>query len=143
MKKKSGRLTEIWKNYPSKKWDYSSVKYLWEKFREIGSMDKWHGSGRPRTVSTEENTSLLEELVYSQEERPYTHLAAKKIAEQIGISRSSIRRIVKKGNFKQFKRLKTPQMNKESRNRRENGAGSLRERFESNICMIEKNGLAR
>ena len=29
-------------------------------------------------------------------------------------------------------------MNKESRNRRENGAGSLRERFESNICMIEK-----
>ena len=40
--------------------------------------------------------------------------------------------------FKQFKRLKTPQMSEETQNRRENRAGPLRERSESNMRMIEK-----
>ena len=79
-----------------KKYDYSSVKRLLKKFRETGSMDRGHGSGRPRTVSTGENMDLIEELVCSQETRSHTHLAPRKITEQTGISRSSIRRMVKK-----------------------------------------------
>ena len=50
---------KIWKNHPSKKWDYYSVKRLMKKFRETGSMDRGHGSGRPRTVSTEEEDIAL------------------------------------------------------------------------------------
>ena len=45
---------------------------------------------------------------------------------------------MKKRNLKQFKRFKTLQMSERTRNRRETLAGSLRVRFESNICMIEK-----
>ena len=86
---------KIWKNHPSKKWCYSSIKRILQKFRETGSMKRKHGSGRPTTVSTEENMDLIEELICSQEE-PHSHLAPRKIAEKTGISRSSIRRMVKK-----------------------------------------------
>ena len=90
---------KILKNHPSKNWDYSSVKCLLKKFGEAGSMDIRHGSWWPRTVSTEGNMDLIEELVCTQEERPHIHLAPRKTAEQTGISRYSIRRIVKKRNL--------------------------------------------
>ena len=77
-----------------------------KKFRESSSMDRRHGSGQPRTVSTEKDKDLIEELVCSKEEPPHTHLAPRKIAEQTGINLSSIRRMVKKRNLKQFKTWK-------------------------------------
>ena len=46
--------------------------------------------------------------------------------------------MVKKRNLKQFKRLKTPQVSERTQNRGESNVVSLRERFESNISMIEK-----
>ena len=55
-------------------------------------MNRKEGSGRPRSVTTEENTDLIEELICSPEEAPpHTHLAPRKIAAPTGISRSSIR----------------------------------------------------
>ena len=95
-KEKSWSTYKIGKNHPSKKWDYSSVKHLLEKFRDTGSMGRRHGSGRPRTVSTEENIDLIEEWICSQEERPHTHLTPRKIAEQTGSSWSSIWGMVRK-----------------------------------------------
>ena len=85
-------------------------------------MDRRQGSGQPRIFSTEENMDLIEELVCSQKERPHTHLAPRKLAEQRRISRSSIRRMVEKRNLKQFKRLKTSQMSKETRNKKNHTA---------------------
>ena len=49
-----------------------------------------------------------------------------------------LKRMVKKTNLKQFTHLKTPQMSERIWNRRETHAGSLREKLESNICMIKK-----
>ena len=46
-----------------------------------------YGSRRPTTVSPEENMDLIEQWVCSQEERPHTHLAPRRIAEQTRISR--------------------------------------------------------
>ena len=69
---------------------------------------------------------------------PHTHLTSRKSAKQTGIRRSSIRRMVKKRNLKQFKRLKTSQMSEGTRNKKETRVGSLIERFESTIHMIEK-----
>ena len=85
---------------------------------DSGTMNRKEGSGQPRSVTTEENTDLIEELICSQEEAPHTHLAPRKIAEQTGISRSSIRRMIKRRNFRQFKRVKTPEMIGGCRNRR-------------------------
>ena len=80
----------------SKEWNYTSVKHLLKIFREIGSMDRRHGSGQPRTISLKGNLDLVEELVCSQEELHHAHLPPRKIVKQTGISQSSIQRKVKK-----------------------------------------------
>ena len=80
-------------------------------------MVRGYGSGRLWTVSKKENMDWIEQLVCSQEERPHTHLAT---------------------NRSQSKCLKKPHISEGTQNRRETRAGSLRERFESDIRMIEK-----
>ena len=54
-------------------------------------MNRKEGSDRARSV-TKKNTDLIGELIFSQKDAPHTHLAPYKIADQTGISRSSIRR---------------------------------------------------
>ena len=102
---------KTWKNQSLKNWTYTSVKRLLKRFKDSDTMNRKEGSGRPRSVTTEENTDLIEELICSQEEAPHTYLAPRKIAKQTGISRSSIRRMIKRRKFCQFKRVKTPEMN--------------------------------
>ena len=58
----------------------------------------------------EDNSSLIE-LIFSQEEAPHTPLPPRKIAKQTEISLSSIRRMIKRRNFSQLKRVKIPEMN--------------------------------
>ena len=102
---------KTWKDHSSKNWIYTSVKRLLKRFKDSGIMNRKEGSDRPRSVTTEENTDLVEELICSQEEAPHTHLTSRKIAKQTGISGSSIRRMIKRRNFRHFKRVKTPKMN--------------------------------
>ena len=109
-----------------------------KRFKDSGTMNRKEGSGQPRSVTTEENTDLIEELICSQEEAPHTHQAPCKIAKQTGISRPSIRRIIKRRNFHQFKKVKTPEINGRCRNRRFARAIALAEKFECNTCMIDK-----
>ena len=99
-------------------------------------MNRKEGYGRPRLVTTEENTNLNEELICSQEEAPHVHLAPRKIPEQTGICRLSIRGMTKRRNFHQFKRVKTCEMNDWCRNRRYACVIALAEKFERNTCMI-------
>ena len=114
-----------------------------KRFKDSGTLNRKEGSGQPRSVTTKENTNLIEKLICSQEEAPYTHLGPRKIAEETGISSSSIRRIIKKRKFCQFKRVKTPEMNDGCCNRRYARAIALAEKFERNTGMIEKNSMAR
>ena len=101
-------------------------------------MNRKEGYGRPRLATTEENTNLNEELVCSQEEAPHAHLAPRKIPEQTGISRLSIRGMIKRRNFHQFKRVKPCEMNDWCRNRRYAYVIALAEKFERNTRMIGK-----
>ena len=50
-----------------------------KRFKDSGTMNRKEGSGRPRSVTTEANVNLIEEL--TQVETPHTHLAPRKIAE--------------------------------------------------------------
>ena len=104
-----------------------------KRFKDSNTMNRKEGSGRARSVA-KKNTDLIEELIFSQEEAPHIHLAPREIAEQTGISRSSIRR----RNFRQFKRVKTPEINDGCRNRRYARAIGLAKTFERNNRMIEK-----
>ena len=81
-------------------------------------MKRRTASGRPITVTTEENAELVEVLICSQEDFPGTHKSPREIARNIGISRSSVRRLVKRRKINQFKRMKTPHLNNGTRDRR-------------------------
>ena len=129
---------QIWKRHHQKKWDYSSVNRLLNRYQRTGSIDRVKGSGRPKNVATEENGELVEDLICSQEDEPHTHQAPRKIESTTGIARSSVRRIVKNRGINQFKRVKTPQMNNATRARRTSRARALAERYEKNSRMIEK-----
>ena len=53
----------------------------------------------------------------SQEDEPHSHLARRQNEESEGISRSSVVRIVRDKEINNFKRSKTPAMNKGTRKR--------------------------
>ena len=59
-------------------------------------MKRRTGSGRPITVTTDENAELIEELICLQEDFPGTHKSPREITRNVGISRSLVRRLVKR-----------------------------------------------
>ena len=128
---------KIWKDHKAKGWHLRSVQRLVNRLKSTGTLARKEGSGRPVTATTEENGDLVEQLVCSQEE-PGTHKSPQEIAPLIGISRSSVKRLVKSRGLRQFKRLKTPRMSETTRERRTIRAGKLADRFERNPRLIEK-----
>ena len=61
---------------------------------------------------------VSKDLICSQEESPGIHMSPREIEKPTGISRSSMRRMVKRKGLKQFKRLKTQRMSEGTRERR-------------------------
>ena len=92
-------------------------------------MKRRPGSGRPRSAITPENEEIVEQLICSQEESPGSHMSPREIERHTGIKRSSIVRMVKKNDWKQYKRIKTPRMSEGTKKRRTERAGALAERF--------------
>ena len=58
-------------------------------------MDRIASSGRRRTITTEENENLIENLIYSQEDNPGSNMSPREVEKQVGISRTSVRRMLK------------------------------------------------
>ena len=85
----------ICSEYHQKKWSVSSVRDLLRKIDKTGSVERKPGNGRPRSVRTQRNISRVSELICSQEDNPGTSKSPRDIEKVTGISRSSVRRIVK------------------------------------------------
>ena len=117
---------KIWKKHPSFKFSRMVVHNLIKKIKETGSTEHRKGSGQSVTTTTEENASIFEELVSSQEDAPGTHNSIRQ--SHLGYQ-SSVHRLVKKKNLHCCKRLKTPHMNSAYRKRRFEYAGKLLQRF--------------
>ena len=128
----------IFKEHESKKWVLSSVQHLLKRFKEDGSMKRRTGSGRPITVTTDENAELVEELICSQEDFPVAHKSPREIARNVDINRSSARRFVKRRKINQYKRMEIAHMNNGTRERRAIRSGNLAERFDRNPRLVEK-----
>ena len=95
-------------------------------------------SGRPITATTDENNELVEELICSQEDFLGTQQATREIARNVGITRSSVRRLVKRRKINQFKRMTTLHMNNGTRDWRRIRSGNFAERFDRNPRLVEK-----
>src|SRR5271166_1813765 len=95
------------KEFPEKHWSVSSLTRLIRKIDNKGSVKRTPGSGRPRAVRSQENIDLVQELICSQEGQPGTSKSPREIERTTGISRSSVRRIVKQDlHLNIFKRKK-------------------------------------
>ena len=70
---KGSSANKIWKDHQSKNWTYTSVKRLLKQFKDSSTVNRKENSGRPRSVTTEENTDLIQKLICSQDEAPHTH----------------------------------------------------------------------
>ena len=127
----------ICKEHPSKSWALNSVKRLLRKYKETGSMERRKGSGCPVSATTVENEEKIEEMICSQEE-PGTHTHPREIAKQLGISHTSVRRLIKKKKINQYKRVKAPRIDTAGRKRRTDRAGNLTNKFGKNPRIIER-----
>ena len=87
--------TRIKKVLPDRPWTINGLRTILKKVDTENSIARKPGSGRPRTARTHENIEEVEERILSQEE-PGTHETPAEIAFTMDISKSSIRRIVKK-----------------------------------------------
>ena len=98
-------VKRLQKEFPWKNWKSSTLKDLLRKIDNTGDCARRPGSGRPKSVRTEENCERVEELILSQKEQQHSHSTPREIERETGISRSSVRRIIKQDlRLSQFKR---------------------------------------
>jgi len=83
------------REFPTKVWSVSSVNKLLKKLRDTGTTARCAGSGRRRSVRTDDNVDSINELVLSQEAAPKTHRSIRKIPRETGIHHSLVCRIVR------------------------------------------------
>lgn len=94
LEKKYGRK-RFMKEFPNRGWTLGGLRKLIKKIDQTGDIERQKGSGRPRSVRTEENIEKVEALILSQEDDPGNHLSQHEIARETGINRSSVERIAK------------------------------------------------
>ena len=85
------------KEFPQKGWTLNGLKtWIIRKADRTGAAQCIPGSGHSWTVRTQDDINNIEELVLSQDTLPQTHLTQRQIAREVGISLTSVNRIVKK-----------------------------------------------
>lgn len=118
-KEKGWRGHQLCREFPKRKWKVRTVNYLIHKIEMTGSSARITGSGRPLSARTQDNVDLVEELALSQDDSPGTHLSARKISKVTGISRTSVQKMIKHDlKLKSVKKVKTPQVKEDARERR-------------------------
>jgi len=118
------------KEFPEKNWQVRSVQRLLNKLRETGTSDRQPGSGRPRTVRTQENINAVGDLVLSQENAPGTHRTVRQTARETGISQTSIVRIIHDDlQLKCFKKKRAQQLTEANRLSRAERSQQLLDKF--------------
>ena len=116
--------------FPQKNWKLSTVQKFLVKLRRAGSRHRKPGSGRPRSARTLDNVRAVEQLVLSDDDAPGTSLTDRETAKVVGISRSSVQRIVKEDlELKTFKRVAVTQLTDAVKEKRRTRAARLLRKF--------------
>ena len=83
------------KEFPNKNWSLAGLIRLIKNITITGSANRKPGSGRNRSVRTQENIETVEELAMSQDSQPGTHRTVRQIARETGIKKSTVHKIIK------------------------------------------------
>ena len=81
--------------FPEKQRTLGGLKALICKIDNTGGIHRKRGSGRQRRARTDGVVDQVEDLVLSQEDPPQSHSSQRQIAKQVGISLTSVNRIIK------------------------------------------------
>ena len=96
---KSWNAQKIWKEHQSFECSRMAVHKSIKKIKETWSTERRKGSGRPATATSEETSSIFEELVCSQDDESGNQNSIREIAPRISISKSSVHRLSTKRIF--------------------------------------------
>jgi len=129
VREKGWGYRKIVREFPGKGWSLSQVKRLVKRIKETGTTDRKQGSGRPRTAATEENKAYVEEFIASQEEAPGTHKSQRKLASDLNVSRSSVRRMTKELNLKAYKRIRVSRRDQNVKQKRKTRSRNLNDKY--------------
>ena len=81
--------------FPEKQWILGGLNHLICKIDIIGDIDRKPGRGRPRHARTDDVIDQVEDLVLSQEDAPQFHSSQRQISRQVGLSLTSVNRMIK------------------------------------------------
>lgn len=116
--------------FPNKAWSIASVSRVINKIDNDESTERKPGSGRPKSVRTQQNIVRVSELICSQDDDPHSHKSPREIERETGIPRSSVRRIVKQDlQLKTYKRVIGQKLNENVKLKRLQRSRELLERF--------------
>ena len=87
--------TKLLEEFPNRGWTLGCLSILLKKFNETGSVQKKAGSGRPRSVRTEQNVDQVSTAILSKDDKPGIHETPDQIAKYTGMSHARVMRIVK------------------------------------------------
>ena len=82
------------KEFRNTDWSRQGLDKLLNKIDKHGSIERIIGSGRPRSVRTQETIGAVGELAMSQEEKPGTHRSVRQISHELSMLRSSVHDII-------------------------------------------------
>jgi len=119
----------IVKEFPGKRWSVRTIHRMIKKIKDTGTTSRKPGSGRPRTVTTNENQDYVEETIVSQENEPGTHKSQRKIASELNISRTSVRRMTKNLGLKSYKRIRVSRRDQKVRDKRKGRCRKLLDKY--------------
>jgi hypothetical protein len=122
------------KEFPNKNWTRGGLDKLLKKIDSLGTVSRIKGSGRQRSVRTDENIQLVNDLILSQDDKPQTHRSQREIVRELGISRTSVRRIIKNDlGLKCLKKTRAHELTVANKASRLTRAQQLLERFPSHL----------
>ena len=81
---KGSNARQLRTEFPDKGWTISSINRLLKKFRDMGTVERRHGSDRPRSAHVDENTDQVNDMVLSQEDQPKTHITLAQFMKYCG-----------------------------------------------------------
>lgn len=97
--------------FPTKQWSRAGLNRLLRKIDATGSAERRPGQGRKRSVRTQEKIDNVGDLVLSQDNNPQTHRTQREISRELGISRGSVNRIVRRDlRLQCFKKRKASEL---------------------------------
>jgi len=116
--------------FPARQWKRRNLYYFVKRIDSTGRVERLPGSGRRRSVRTDSNIELVNDLICSQEGQPGTSKSPREISRETGISHSSVVRIAKNDlQLKVFRRREVQSLTASDKLKRLNACKRLKKRM--------------